>query len=187
MLKPSTSLILTCMLCFQVCGLDAELDESEITLVSPDGCKFVVKKRVAKQSVVLQTIMEGDANATEIPLAEEAPRDVLEKIVQFLQHHDGNPMKEIVKPIQSSIMADLVSDWDSEFINVDSEFLYKLLKAANYLDIKPLMSLVSAKAATWIRGKTVEDIRAQFKIVNDFNPEEEAEIRKQIKWALEAA
>ena len=69
-----------------------------------------------------------DANATEIPLAEEAPRDVLEKIVQFLQHHDGNPMKEIVKPIQSSIMADLVSDWDSEFINVDSEFLYKLLK-----------------------------------------------------------
>ena len=59
MLKPSTSLILTCMLCFQVCGLDAELDESEITLVSPDGCKFVVKKRVAKQSVVLQTIMEG--------------------------------------------------------------------------------------------------------------------------------
>ena len=45
--------------------------------------------------------------------------------------------------------------------------------AANYLDIKPLLDLTCAKVASAIKGKTAEEIRKHFSIVNDFTPEEE--------------
>ncbi len=55
--------------------------------------------------------------------------------------------------------------------------------AANYLDIKSLLDLSCAKIATLIKGKTPEEIRKTFNIVNDFTPEEEAQIREENKWA----
>jgi S-phase kinase-associated protein 1 len=34
-------------------------------------------------------------------------------------------------------------------------------------------------------GKTPEEIRNTFHIMNDYLPEEEAEVRREIRWALE--
>ena len=73
--------------------------------------------------------------------------------------------------------------------------------AANYLDIKSLMELACAKIASLIKGtdspiprdfsnslgKTTEDIRKTFNIVNDFTKEEEQQIRDENRWAEEAA
>jgi len=38
---------------------------------------------------------------------------------------------------------------------------------------------------TLYSGKSPEEIRQQFGIVNDFTPEEEAQIREENKWAEE--
>jgi S-phase kinase-associated protein 1 len=53
-----------------------------------------------------------------------------------------------------------------------------LLLSANYLDIKSLIELCCAKVATMIKGifffylgKTPEEIRQTFGIINDFTPE----------------
>lgn len=43
------------------------------------------------------------------------------------------------------------------------------------MDIKPLLDLTCAKVASMIKGKTPEEIRKTFNIVNDFTPEEEAQ------------
>jgi S-phase kinase-associated protein 1 len=40
-------------------------------------------------------------------------------------------------------------------------------------------------AAQLIKGKSVEEIRAIFGIVNDFTPEEEAAVIQENKWAFE--
>ena len=40
--------------------------------------------------------------------------------------------------------------------------------------------------ASMIKGKTPEDIRKTFNIVNDFTPEEEAQVREENKWCEEA-
>jgi S-phase kinase-associated protein 1 len=68
------------------------------------------------------------------------------------------------------------------------------LLSANYLDIKSLIELSCAKIATMIKGifkfiigKTPEEIRQTFGIINDFTPEEEAQIREENKWAEECA
>jgi S-phase kinase-associated protein 1 len=69
----------------------------------------------------------------------------------------------------------MVSEFDSKFIDIDDlEGIFDLIMAANYLDIKSLLDLSCAKIATLIRGKTPEEIRKTFNIVNDFTPEEEA-------------
>jgi S-phase kinase-associated protein 1 len=39
--------------------------------------------------------------------------------------------------------------------------------------------------ASLIKGKTPEEIRRTFGIVNDFTPEEEAQVRDENKWCEE--
>jgi S-phase kinase-associated protein 1 len=42
------------------------------------------------------------------------------------------------------------------------------------------------QVASMIKGKTPEQIRSTFNIRNDFTPEEEAEIKEEIRWCEEA-
>ena len=61
------------------------------------------------------------------------------------------------------------------------EILFKLLLAANYLNIKSLLSLTCAKVASLMKGKTPDQIRAVFNIRNDYTQAEEEEVRKKYK------
>ena len=58
-------------------------------------------------------------------------------------------------------------------------------QAANYLNVMGLLDLTCQTVADMIKGKTPEQIRAIFNIVNDFTPEEEEEIRRENAWAFE--
>lgn len=49
--------------------------------------------------------------------------------------------------------------------------LFKLILAANYLDIKGLMESACKTLAMMIRGKTAEEIRKRFHIKNDLENE----------------
>ena len=80
----------------------------------------------------------------------------------------------------------VVQEWYAQFVNVEQEVLFELILAANYMDIKPLLDLTCATVASMIKGKTPEDIRKTFNIVNDFTPEEEAQVREENKWCEEA-
>ena len=50
-------------------------------------------------------------------------------------------MKEIEKPLKSNNMVENVGAWDAEFINMDDINLFKIVNAANYLMIQPLLDL----------------------------------------------
>jgi hypothetical protein len=43
---------------------------------------------------------------------------VLARVVEYMTHHVNNPPKEIEKPLRSENMADVVSQWDANFVNV---------------------------------------------------------------------
>ena len=92
--------------------------------------------------------------------------------MEFCNYHDKNgAMKEIEKPLKSSNMEEVVGQWDSDFVNVEQELLFELILAAHSMDIKSLLDLTCAKVASMIKGKTPEEIRKTFNIVNDFTPE----------------
>ena len=66
-----------------------------------------------------------------------------------------------------------IEDWDQKFMQVDQEMLFEIILAANYMDIKALLDVGCKTVANMIKGKTPEEIRKLFNIVNDFTPEEE--------------
>lgn len=112
---------------------------------------------------------------------------ILSKVIEYCNYHKDSPPEEISKPLRSANLSECnVSEWDIEYVNIEKEILFELILAANYMDIKPLLDLCCAKVASMIRGKTVEQIRSEFNIVNDFTPEEEARVREENKWCEEA-
>lgn len=141
-------------------------------------------------------------NIDEIPLP-NVSRYYLEKIIQFCEFYKtkSNRFVKVHKPIMSSNMSDLIktkddnvetSNWYIEFLNMPQDInemahhkLFTLMIAANYMDIDPLLQLISVKVASMLKGKTTEEIRNEFNIENDFTQEEEDRIKEEQKWCME--
>jgi len=156
-----------------------------LKLVSQDGETFEVEKDVAVKSNLVKTMVEDSGVDEEIPLP-NVKSTVLSKVIEYCRHHKDENPPEIEKPLKTSNMAEIVGAWDCAFVEVEQEMLFELILAANYLDIKSLLDLTCAKVASMIKGKSPEEIRKLFNIVNDFTPEEEAQVREENKWAEDA-
>ena len=157
--------------------------DDKIRLIA-DNASISVSRRVAMCSELIKTMLEGDKDEKEIPLPNvKAP--ILKKVVEYMNYHVDNQPKEIEKPLKSSVMSEVVSSWDADFVDLEQETLFELILAANYMDIKSLLDLTCAKVASMIKGKTPEQIRKTFNIQNDFTPEEELAVKNENKWAEE--
>ncbi|KAL1917151.1 uncharacterized protein VTP21DRAFT_4807 [Calcarisporiella thermophila] len=153
--------------------------QKQVILKSQEGTEFTIDRDIAEKSVLLRNMLEdiGESDAA-IPLPNvSAP--ILEKVIEYNTHHRHTIQQED----ESRLRSDDIDEWDSNFCNVDQGTLFELILAANYLDIKPLLDLCCKTVANMIKGKTAEEIRKTFNIVNDFTPEEEEQIRKENEWA----
>ena len=95
---------------------------------------------------------EAEGNI-EIPLP-NVKSQVLQKVIEFCEHHLTDPMSEIEKPLKSQVMADVVQTWYADFVDLEQVLLFELILAANYMDIKPLLDLTCATVASMIKGKS---------------------------------
>ena len=156
---------------------------ASVILRSMEGKDFKVSRGVALMSALVKNMLEGSDESEEInaplPLVKN---DILEKVIEFCVQHEKSPTAEIDKPIKSSNMSENVDEWDVKFIDQPQDIIFELILAANYMDIKSLLDLSCAKVASLIKGKTPEEIRRTFNIVNDFTPEEEAKVRQENMW-----
>ena len=158
-----------------------------VHLVSNEGESYDVPLVIGTMSELVKTMIDEDQDeeeAQEIPLP-NVKSAILSKVIEFLNHFKVEAMTEIEKPLKSSNMSEVVQEWYSAFVSVEQEVLFELILAANYMDIKPLLDLTCAAVASMIKGKTPEEIRKTFNIVNDFTPEEEAQVREENKWCEE--
>lgn len=163
-------------------------NEPTVTLVSQSGDAFEVPLEVSKMSELVKTMLpdEGEdmEEVADIPLP-NVRTEVLQKVIEFCTKYRDDPMDNIEKPLKSSNVSELVGAWYANFVNVEQEMLFELILAANFMDIKPLLDLTCATVASLIKGKNPEEIRQTFNIVNDFTPEEEAQVREENKWCEE--
>jgi len=186
------------------------MDESQLKIFSSEGDSFVIPIDVAKLSVVFSNMIDVDVHddaveAQDVSLS-NVNTAVLAKVIEFMHHYILEPMSEIEKvlklmlisllyelivanqPLRSSNIGDVVQVWYANFVGngMDQEMLFDLTIAANFLGVNPLLNLTCATIATMIKGKTPEEIRRTFNIVNDFTAEEEAAVREENKWCEEA-
>ncbi|KAJ1406863.1 putative Skp1 family protein [Ochromonadaceae sp. CCMP2298] len=162
-----------------------ELSGKTVKLVSSEQESFTVPVEVAKMSELMSTMLNEDDDDEDmsIPLPNVSAL-ILAKVIEFCKMYVAEKMTEFEKPLKDADLSKLVQTQFAEFItSLDNDSLYHLTLAANYLDIPQLLDLCSARIASYIKGKTVEEIRCNLNIVNDFSPEEEAQVREENKWA----
>ncbi|KAF8334262.1 Skp1 family, dimerization domain-containing protein [Cantharellus anzutake] len=154
------------------------------TLITSDNESFAVDKDVAERSVLIKNMLEDvGENDHPIPLP-NVSASVLKKVLEYCEHHRGEPIPTADTDNDDTRKRTTdIGEWDQKFIAVDQEMLFEIILAANYLDIKPLLDVGCKTVANMIKGKTPEEIRKLFNIVNDFTPEEEAQIKKENEWA----
>jgi S-phase kinase-associated protein 1 len=176
-------------------------DRRFISLISKKGDAFEVSLRAGKASKLIDTVLtdecdgggEGDDErdehtsyaVPEIPVP-AVDSIALAKVIEFCEHYVRDPMTEIEKPIRSDDMGKIVQRWYADFVDVEQSLLFEVMLAANYMDIPPLLNLTCAAVACMIKGKTPEEIRKKFNIVNDFTPEEEKQLMAENRWCEEA-
>ncbi|OEH75972.1 s-phase kinase-associated [Cyclospora cayetanensis] len=151
-----------------------EAEGRYVVLVSSEGEEIKVPREVASASLLVKSMTEDGDDSDVVPLPKVSSA-ILRKVVEYCTHHHDNPPEDIPTPLKTSNLAEVVSEFDFNFVNVEQTVLFDLLLAADYLNIPSLLLLTSAKVASMIKGRSPEEIRREFNIVNDFTPEEEAQ------------
>jgi len=165
-------------------AMQAEVPKTA-TLISMDKVKIEnVPRSICVMSDLINTMLTDDPTAGEYELP-SVSSVVLKQAIDYMTYHENIAPEEIEKPIKSTSMHDMVCKWDADFVNLEQAPLFQLILGANYLSIKPLLNLACVKVASMIKGKTTEQIRKEFGIINDFTPEEEAQVIAENKWAEE--
>ncbi len=160
-----------------------EEENKTLVLISSDGIKESISQKAAIRSNYIKMVLDVNPDSIEIPL--KIKGSMLKKIKEYLEHYENIEPNEIEKPLPSPNLKECVTEWDYNYIDIDLEEIFQLMLDSNYMGIKSLMELTSAKVAAIIKGKSIEEIKRTFNIQNDFTPEEEQQILEENKWACE--
>ncbi|XBH96431.1 hypothetical protein VPH35_086818 [Triticum aestivum] len=152
-----------------------------VRLRSSDGEEFeVAEETIGAASVMIKGMLEDDVAVDVIPLPNVTGR-ILSRILDYVNRHFSDPVG-----VTSSCPGadDTLRRFDDSFVHVDQDTLFDLLLAANFLDMQSLLDLTCKAVADQISGRTLEEIRKKFNIVNDYTKDEEQEVRRENSWAF---
>jgi S-phase kinase-associated protein 1 len=157
-------------------------DSDILTLQSADGENFQVEVEVAKKSETIKNLIEDAGIDSPIPLPNVNGK-ILTKVVEYCKYHHEHP--ELNTKKEGEEKEEEICSWDLDFCKLEQSTLFDLILAANYLDVKDLLTLSCKTVANMIKGKTPEEIRKLFNITKEFTPEEEEQVRKENEWCEE--
>ncbi|KAK8369357.1 hypothetical protein V6Z11_A01G106600 [Gossypium hirsutum] len=150
-------------------------ETNKITLLTADEEEFVVDEAIAMEFGTVKTYYEDNPDSCDeaIPLPNVTSK-YLAKVIEYYKWHYEEEEDEEAKAFDEAL-----------FNTLDNEGMKQMIMAANYLDAKDLLEMLTQAVADRIKNKSVEYVRKVFGIENDYTPEEEAELRKQNEWAFE--
>ncbi|KAM3262141.1 hypothetical protein ACQJBY_052688 [Aegilops geniculata] len=151
-----------------------------VRLRSSDGEEFeVAEETIGAASVMIKGMLD-DVAVDVIPLP-NVTGPILSRILDYVNRHFSDPH---VVTSHTPAADDPLRRFDDSFVQVDQDTLFDLMIAANYLDMQSLLDLTCKTVADQIRGRTLEEIRKKFNIVNDYTKDEEQEVRRENSWAF---
>ncbi|KAH7663334.1 S-phase kinase-associated protein 1 [Dioscorea alata] len=155
-------------------------EKQTFMLKSSDGELFEVEEAVVIQFQTIKRKIQDDCAKNEIAL-DNVTSNILSKVIKYCKKHIEFTLNDTIK--NETLTKDLKS-WDEDFINVDRMIVFELLQAASYLNINGLIDLCCQAVAEMMKGKSPDEMRMILNIKNDYTPEEEEEVRKEISWAF---
>ena len=144
-----------------------------VIFLSATDDEIRVDRRAAELSVTVKSILDDVGEDMPVPLP-NVTTPVLTRVVEYLGWL-----------VAVSEGPDGSSEFERSIVECTNEQLFDIIMAANYMEIRPLLELTCRAVAQKVRGKSAEEIRQTFNIVNDFTPEEEEQIRKENEWCQE--
>ncbi|KAH9372878.1 hypothetical protein HPB48_012753 [Haemaphysalis longicornis] len=163
-----------------------------VRLQSCDGVVFSVDLQVALVSGTIKTMLEdmgmlnGGGGEEEIVPLPNVRSEILQKVIEWATYHKDDPPPlpdddESKLDETGRLRTDDIGDWDAAFLKVDLSTIFELLMTSNYLQMKGLLEVVSKTIANMIKGKTPEQIRQTFNIVNDFLINDDEPVPKKMR------
>lgn len=131
------------------------------------GGRVSLPLAIAKKSTTLTNLME---DASSIPDGFPLPvitSKTMDHVVSFYRTHDGEPSDQ------------------SYLHSLTTDDLFRLILAANFLDMKELLDAACFRVSVIIKGNSTEEIRKILSIKNDFTPEEEAQVIAETEWCTD--
>ncbi|MBA0550340.1 hypothetical protein Golob_021295 [Gossypium lobatum] len=168
-------------------------ETNKITLLTADEEEFVVDEAIAMELGTVKMYYEDNPDSCDeaIPLPNVTSK-YLAKVIEYYKWHVEYRAKKAPKPVKIKFLQyeeeedEEAKAFDEALLNtLDNEGMKQMIMAANYLDAKDLLEMLTQAVADRIKNKSVEYVRKFFGIENDYTPEEEAELRKQNEWAIE--
>ncbi|KAL1222764.1 SKP1-like protein 18 [Cardamine amara subsp. amara] len=153
----------------------------KIVLNSCDGESFEIDESVAREFQIIAHMIEDNCAGKAIPI-ENISGSILFLVIEYGKKHvEAGVIDEEDEEAKKKLAA-----WDTEFMEkLDLETIFGLLVAANYLNFQGLLDCASQTVADFIKDKEPEEVREIFHIENDFTPEEEEAIRKEVAWTFD--
>lgn len=162
----------------------------QVALASEDGQVFTVLTNVAKMSKTLTDLMASvdltSGNPVQVPTVDAKSLAV---VVEWCTRHINDPAPVPKDAKDGAGLGEvapeppkLPEEDQKVFAALDQEALFRLILAANYLDIRPLLDQACQAVALSVLGKTPKEIYALFNVTEELTPEEEEEVRKENPW-----
>lgn len=181
--------------------MDLSSDPEVLIKLEPNDGDFICADiRAWKCSKTVMDLVEDAGSDNPVPLVNISTR-VLKKVCEFcdLQLENVGLVKANTEissssntttttPFNVSVQSEPIKPWENTYLKSfgdDKVLIFQVILAANYLDISNLLMLCCRHVAGMFKGKSVDEIRKEFNIKNDFTPEEEAQIRKENEWLNE--
>ena len=153
------------------------INKTHIRLISSDNQKLTIDIKSCEKSKLLKDILIDYEKEEDLPLP-EVDSETLKYVIEYLEHYKNSEPIPINKPLVNNDIKIVLEKqpWDLEFISKFSEeALYKLINAANYMDIYPLLSLSCCRIACELQDKPISEIQKIIGIECDMTEEQKKE------------
>jgi hypothetical protein len=168
---------------------------AQYTLVSSDGVDTVVSSKYTSMSKTIKTMTYETTGAEPIPL----PNCDFEDVMDFVEwcmidiqtpkptiiddEHTSTPKianNTVFPPHVPTEEENRISVLKNKFLDQRAKRILKVITMANYLDVVSLMENAAQFInKSLIEGKTPEQLRAAFSIVNDMTKEEQERVEAE--------
>ena len=171
-------------------NMSGENNKRQVKLIPSDTqTPISIPYNVACFSMMIKSMLEDSDEYEEdiIPL-HAVDEKTIRKIILFMEKHVNDPFPIVEKPIQTNDIKKLLPNnpWDIDYLDMKNEELFKVILAANYLDITPLMDACSIKIACHIKDRDPQYIKTYFG-AEEPSMEEEIKAREDNKLLFEIA